>query len=918
MTKITKSPKQVQSPLFQFLYSRRCIKGSDYEITHTMLPGTNPKIYGGRYSITEKSDRTKLFQLYYNHVNAKLPIHLTEANLGKSPMKIDLDFRFKPTSQEKDNIITRKYTSKTIKKFIGYFWEEFDKLIPNNLIDKKRCKAFIQEKSAPRLDKKSGLIKDGIHIMFPSIVTIPEISYIIRSRLLNNKDVVSLFKKIGCCNNIKDIIDEAVIDRNNWFMYGSHKPNGEAYKCTMILDRNGHKINKEYTFEEYVLIFSLQRYRDKDIFLPEKDNDTSVMAKLFKKIDKIFEGLKIKKKVKDKMTTFKKAERTAEKLKKNTADPEILGLTKLFVKCLKNERASDYDSWIRLGWVLHNIDYNLLALWKEFSKKCAGKYSEQVCDREWEWMNNNGLGYGTLRLWAQQDNPKEFNKIIERNVKELCKKVRDNVNPSEVAMIIKEKYKYKFKCVNMGKKIWYQYENHRWREMAEGVQLRSKLSREIVTLFEEFKITRFKEIDNLCKISGNEDDIKDLQDKEGKKICKIISELKKTAFKDNVLKECAEQFYDPKFIEKLDTNPNLIGMENGVYDLEALEFRDGYPEDYISFSTGNDYIEYEEDDEEIKAIRDFLSKVLPIKAVRDYTTTLLSTFLCGRIFAERFHILTGFGGNGKSKLTDLFKMAFSGYCSTFPVSILTKTRSNGENASPVMASTKGIRCLTLQEPENDAKLNTGFMKELTGGDIIKARGLFKDPIEFKPQFKLVLICNDMPNPGGGASDDGTWRRIRVIPFIAKFCENPTKKYEFPINEKMDETLVQLKEAFFWYLIQEWKQFKDNNYRIAEPKEIKVKTSEYRSDTDLFTEYIKLHIHTNDSLTTGLKISKIWNSYKSWFTTDKCDEKPPAKKALKAAFEQLYGKYHDNYGFRGIAFNVESNLDDMENDIEKNI
>ena len=41
--------------------------------------------------------------------------------------------------------------------------------------------------------------------------------------------------------------------------------------------------------------------------------------------------------------------------------------------------------------------------------------------------------------------------------------------------------------------------------MAEGVQLRSKLSREIVTLFEEFKITRFKEIDNLCKISGNED-----------------------------------------------------------------------------------------------------------------------------------------------------------------------------------------------------------------------------------------------------------------------------------------------------------------------------------------------------------------------------------------------------------------------------
>ena len=36
------------------------------------------------------------------------------------------------------------------------------------------------------------------------------------------------------------------------------------------------------------------------------------------------------------------------------------------------------------------------------------------------------------------------------------------------------------------------------------------------------------------------------------------------------------------------------------------------------------------------------------------------------------------------------------------------------------------------------------MKELTGGDKIIARGLHKDSVEFKPQFKMVMTCNDKP------------------------------------------------------------------------------------------------------------------------------------------------------------------------------
>ena len=76
----------------------------------------------------------------------------------------------------------------------------------------------------------------------------------------------------------------------------------------------------------------------------------------------------------------------------------------------------------------------------------------------------------------------------------------------------------------------------------------------------------------------------------------------------------------------LDKKLNLIGFENGVYDLDENEFREGYPEDNISYTTGIYYQDYEDDEEEIMAVKLFMEQVLPIKSVRDYMYTLLFIF----------------------------------------------------------------------------------------------------------------------------------------------------------------------------------------------------------------------------------------------------------------------------------------------------
>ena len=90
-----------------------------------------------------------------------------------------------------------------------------------------------------------------------------------------------------------------------------------------------------------------------------------------------------------------------------------------------------------------------------------------------------------------------------------------------------------------------------------------------------------------------------------------MNKLKTSSFKDNIVKECKELFHDKYFQGKLDTREYLIGFENGVYDLELLQFREGRPEDYISLNTGIEYHEFNENDTHFEDIKLFYFYCFP-------------------------------------------------------------------------------------------------------------------------------------------------------------------------------------------------------------------------------------------------------------------------------------------------------------------
>ena len=54
------------------------------------------------------------------------------------------------------------------------------------------------------------------------------------------------------------------------------------------------------------------------------------------------------------------------------------------------------------------------------------------------------------------------------------------------------------------------------------------------------------------------------------------------------MREAKELFYDKDFLNKLDNNPNLLGFNNWIYDIEKSIFRPPAFDDYVTMSCGYD------------------------------------------------------------------------------------------------------------------------------------------------------------------------------------------------------------------------------------------------------------------------------------------------------------------------------------------
>lgn len=580
-----------------------------------------------------------------------------------------------------------------------------------------------------------------------------------------------------------------------------------------------------------------------------------------------------------KRAAMKKAMTVTVNERHNTSDCYETALKLVGLLC--DRRTESYSDWIRLGWCLRNIDHRLLAAWEEFSKH-SSKYIEGECGALWHHMRQDGLGIGTLHMWAKQDSPERYHELIRSDLFDLIHKSLSGTH-YDVARVVHHMYRYDYACSSVRNRSWYEFRGHRWHRSDSAVSLNQRISCDVV-----------KEYANVCvhhnhKVMAAETEAEGMNHtKISGELSKVAMLLKRTPFKADIIRECSCMFHVEKFEDKLDQNRDLLGFENGVYDLAAGEFREGRPDDFISFSTGIDYVRYDKDSDAVRGIYQFYEKVLPNPEVRRYVLTLMASFLSGHTREERFHIWTGSGSNGKSKVVDLFEMALGEYCCKLPVTLLTGKRAASNAATGEIARAKGKRFACLQEPSEDERLNIGLMKELTGGDRVIARPMYQECIEFRPMFKMVLLCNHLPHVP--SDDGGTWRRIRVVDFPSKFVAHvPTRDNEFAMDTDLSKKFEDWAPYFMAVLLEHYRLYYQNSGTIHEPDEVLSCTREYQKDNDHLTDFMDTCIERTVDANEILTIDDAFREFKDWVHSDNIPVKVPKKKDIRNFLDKNIGK-----------------------------
>lgn len=850
---------------------------------------------------------------------------------GIAPLLIDLDFKY---NGEKN--LQRTFTDKNINDFINEIIKVLNEYF--NLKDRPQLRFFVTLRPQPYGDTKTKnideKIKDGVHIVCPDFSIGREHYGFIRGKLLESNALERSFEGTQYTNKAEKIFDECMGNKQGWFFYGESKPAIPPYLLEYVMKFNPKvgKVTKEdasaYTPRKLMEILSIRYSLNKPLSVLEAKQEEVDMA-----IQKSRAPIPQKA-----VATPTTTELTGilpvlvDSFNNFVTTEDDIALAKRFaIECLSTERANGYDSWMRVGWCLYHIDpsQEMFDTWMKFSDKSPSSASNNIETLRRDWLRGtmrrvNGsmeIRMGSLKMWARADNPLKYSEIMDGDILSFITKTAITFKGGthyHVAMMIHKLFPDIYKCAVDGRSTeWYMFANHIWNPMPNGLLIKTRITDEIAHKVDaarhSLKMPDEKDPEYENKYKSFLENMT--------KLLKLQENLYNATFKDSVMKEAVQIFYDQEFTKQINQNPYKLGCANGVLNLrepvfdsegKAVRYKPtlypGVAEDYVSLRVGAkgslgpiDYVPYDASDPIYEEIMDFFTKLFPAADLRDYVLTLMAGCLEGANKEQCFYIMTGIGGNGKSKFVELMCSIMGQYSGSLATTALTRKRPDSGAANPDIISVKGCRFIETKEPDEGEPLNSARMKQFSGEDLVEARALFKDQESFKITGKIFMSCNRMPPVH--SMDGGTWRRIRVIPFNSRFVdpnEIPVDEanYVYARDDMMDEKLLSWRVPFFSLLVHLY----ETRYctgRIKVPAVVMQACEAYKGNFDSFGKFSKSRMRKVAGWEEPPTFNDIWKAYRNWHTEENPTGKKLSQNELKIRLNEIYQVPADGKTYKHI-------------------
>jgi len=316
-------------------------------------------------------------------------------------------------------------------------------------------------------------------------------------------------------------------------------------------------------------------------------------------------------------------------------------------------------------------------------------------------------------------------------------------------------------------------------------------------------------------------------------------------------------------VASLDADPHLLNVENGTIDLHTGELRPHRPEDLLTKLAAVHY--------DPNAVSPSWERLLSDATGGDesllaFLPRAFGYTLTGDTGEEVLFFAHGPAATGKSTVLEAIKATLGEYAATADFETFLARQGDAGTRSDI-ARLAGRRLVIGTEVDDGKRLAEGLLKQLTGGDTVTARYMYRDYFEFRPQFKLWLAANHRPRVN--AQDEAMWRRIIQIPFTHVV---PPERRDPGLKRKLTTDATARSAILAWAVrgCLAWQ-----THGLAVPDAVRNYTDEYRAENDPIANWLTDHCRLDDDASTAA--GDLRASYDHWATTN--GDKPVGSKTF---------------------------------------
>ncbi|MDY3682369.1 phage/plasmid primase, P4 family [Bilophila wadsworthia] len=321
--------------------------------------------------------------------------------------------------------------------------------------------------------------------------------------------------------------------------------------------------------------------------------------------------------------------------------------------------------------------------------------------------------------------------------------------------------------------------------------------------------------------------------------------------------------------DEWDQHSNLLPCANGIIELDTGKLFKPDPHLYMRGMSPYPYLGLNHGD---AFFMEHLDRVFcGVESLIDYFGLSVG---CSATGMTHKGFWVGYGpqaNNGKSATFDVIKKALGEYAITLKTDVLIddgKSKNTGPNPE-IMALANGARMAVSSEAKRGVKFSINKIKEISGGDVLRDRDMYVGTVEFKPQAKLWLHTNHIPEMDG--FDPGFQNRMRVIPFLARFTRkeseiDPARHVYAEMNRDLfDRKMEACGPAILSWIVRNARRF----YRgddFTPPSIVQEYTTEYIEDQDLIGEFLSACCDKGGDL--EIQVKHLYAVFKKFCTQEK--------------------------------------------------